>query len=455
MNLKITLILIGTLFLIPNVCLAKKIEIDDFLYDVNDILNEDNFTYDSTTDTLILKNATLKSIKTDENLKLILEGENKIITETIAKDSIIVSKNLEISGDGSLKIINDTSSAIIANHIFLNNVTLDLEAFSALKATTDIIVDNTVLNINANEALSLNRNLILNNSKINILKTNSVIKGNNLNIFINSTSLDVNCSSFTTDDSLVYITGNSNIKIYNPSIKNYNFKLGSNLEISESSDGTSYKIVTDTIKENYVNIYCQDDLNLELETKEQNLNEKEKALNQKTEDLKIKELNLVEKEQVLKTSEFNLITQEEKLKQFENELIKTKEALTKKELELATRETLNINQEEELRKLKDTLSYQEKELTSKSKTIQSNLSLLKEYESSLKNKEENLNKREVNLNNYVKKSNQINTLESINNIENPKTNDKILTSIIVFVSLLLGVVVLGVIKAKRGLNGEV
>ena len=149
MNLKISFIL-TLLLLSPIICNAKTIEINSNIYEVEDTLETDSFSYDAKNNTLILNNASLKTIRTGSDLKIILIGENYLENNLKTINCIDVG-NLKIVGDGKLNILSK-KGGIVGTSIYIENSNIMINsssnAFSSSSENNlDMIINNSNIEI--------------------------------------------------------------------------------------------------------------------------------------------------------------------------------------------------------------------------------------------------------------------------------------------------------------------
>jgi len=504
-NLKIIFILI--MVLIPSVCSAKTIKIDDVSYNLNigESIEEETFSYVAVSDTLTLKNANLKTVYTEENLNIVLVGNNYFKSENA---NSIIGKNVTVSGDGSLNIEADFNG-IAGDKITINNTTLNIKAGNfCLKVYStdnkDLIVNNSNLTLASayNIFNAYEGNLYLNNSNILVVEGYSLLDTNSNNIYLNNTRLTAKVTTVINRVArFVYVSGKSEIQVENArnSLMSKNYILGDNLKILGSVDGITYQAITESSRDKFVHIYYEDE---EILLNEESLKQKEENLNEKEESLKQKETSLNEKEEFLKDKETNLGSKEENLSELASNLEnlsdtleEMKETLTKKELALKIEEEKLSKQEIDLKELNNSLEKKTKELENYQKSLElkeDNLNnkeeqlddlviSLNEKEANLLEKEETLTKKEIALEKIEeeleskkselnKQENSLNekngeeeliydlenvfndTKESLDFIENPKTLDSITNYIyILIISLSIGLIIL--ITKRRCFNG--
>ena len=123
-KIKLIFMLGLTFLLFPVFCSAKTIEIDGKEYDVASILDKDGYKYDASKNTLTLTNTTLKSIRIEDNLKIVLVGDNYLKSEN---QNAIDCKSLEIEGEGTLTI-SSGKNGIYASRITINRTNLNINS---------------------------------------------------------------------------------------------------------------------------------------------------------------------------------------------------------------------------------------------------------------------------------------------------------------------------------------
>ena len=443
MKHKICMLLIFAFCFMPTICKAKSIEINREFYDVNSILEKDNFIYDPNNDTLILNNANVSIVKTEENLKIILEGDNYInndFTNLIG----IYAKNLEITGNGNLTIsTNETAMYATSIKIYNTNININSEKSNFTTLNGNIVIDNSIITSSSNGPVfnPVNHDVYLNNSSLLVEKSSYIINGLTFNTYINDSNIIVlECSKLGHTFRNVYVNGNSNIYIH--SLKNEvpcsRYIIDENMIILESSDNLTYnEVINLTDKPNYLRIINKDYNNqlINLQQLEEELNKKQQYLNdyQKELEEKLNELNLREEELNFYEEQLNLYLDDidEQKQILENNQISFEEEINcKNQLLLEKLNELNIREEK--------LSLVEESLNNLEKKLNNQINIINEKERDLNNfeqelEEENIKKeKEIKMqynNNQVEKDNLINMQNKIYNLkENLKIKEEELSN---------------------------
>lgn len=457
-KLKLTFVVCFTFFLLPFICQAKTISIDDISYQVLDVLELDGLKYDAKNDTLTLTNANLKTIKTSENLNIVIIGDNYLTNDNITQIALS-AKNIEITGNGKLTI-ESNNSAIFSEKITINRTNLKIKSkqipFSMLSSCNhDFICNNSNLEIETeNEIFNIRKgNIYLNNSIVKIIKSKEILNTYTKNLYINNTDFtSLESLTMSYNNNQVYIYGNSYVKIKttNNSFFNQNYQIGDNLSISSSSDDKLYEQAIPNKKDTYIKIYnlLDDELLKEREFKlseqEKLLQEKEKIINQDLENINLIKNQLEIKQKELDDLSLSLEIKSETLNQEENRL---KEAERKQKIDLET-----INKEKDnLNLLRFDLEQSQIIIKQHESKIKEDLSLLEEWENNLQIKDNLLLKKEEELD--VIKNNLENCNHDFNFIENPKTYDKFYLYCFILLISLIGIFSLIKLKKIGGHNG--
>ncbi len=505
MKKNILLILGLVIFCIPNICLAKTITIDNQEYSTSSIIQNENFTYDAAFNTLKIKNMTFKTIETAEDLKIILEGNNYLTNSNVDSNYAVISANsLEITGDGTLSV-STTGRFISCLKLVINNTNLKVNSSGNIFSNKlpsenigyDTIINNSTLELETLENVfnQLNTNTYITNSNINVLKAKKVDGGINKFYIINSKMKveEVNTFSFSGN---VYLNCNSDFFVHalNNKLPNKNYFIDATLKALESSDGSTWNDINSSSKPNYLKIFPEEgtgtlntelkkfeeelknkekalnsleselqERNQALENKSQALNERENSLNLKEQELYDKENNLNERDKFLNNYSLKLHAYEEELKnktleleEERNNLNTLSSGLMLKEEEL-NQDTINLNEEKsklqelqellknkelEIEKVKASLTTREKEL----EVINEKLALLEEYETSLQKREEEITREEEEDLTYRVSNNFKDNLETSNIVEEPKNYSKLIffsgISFLTFLGLLALIFVL-------------
>ena len=444
--------------IIPTKSFAKEIVIDDIKYESDKIIEQDNFIYNPNTDTLTLTNANLNTIKTNENLKIVLIGNNYIVNDNITQIAIS-GKRIEIEGEGIL-ILESVNSGISGEKITINRTNLKINSkhtpLTMLSTSNhDLIINNSNLELESEgEIFNIRKgNIYLNNSNIKIIKANDVLSTYTKNLYVNNTNLNIlEAVTMNYNQELIYVDGNSYLKI--KTTKNYfldnNYVLGSKLNILSSDDDINYQEINPLKKSIYIKIYNQIDERLlnekaeELKKQEQLLNNKENSLNIEFEKIISFEEELKKKEESLNQREINLNLNLNELKETEEKLIEKEENLDQFEVDLLT-EKENLNQ------LKLNLETEKLEVSRQQKNIKEDLLVLNDFSISLTKKEEKILKKEDELN--VLETTLEHNCPNVDYIKNPKTYDKFRTSISVLFFSVLGMIILVFFKRRGDVDG--
>ncbi len=424
MKYKLCLTMILSFFLMIPTCFAKVIRIDNIDYNVQpgEILTKKGLIYNSNQNLLILTNSKYQSIYTKENLKIVLNGDNILKSDNLITN-IIMAKNLEIVGPGSLTI-EGNNLGISALNVVITNAKINLKTKNrGIAASYDggnIILNNTTLEATTDDAVfgTVNGDLSLNNSQVKINQSDVLFGGFTKNIYLNSSNLILNCQNgIMYNGYQIYIFGNSHF--YMQAIKNHlnksSYILGSNLQLLGSNDGLNYHEIESTEKNNYLKIDYLGDDELDLKEKEDYLKQKEQELINKEIKLKKLEINLIEKQKLLNNQEINLQEQENKINDKlvnldtkEKSLIKKEICLINLQINLTKKDKLLSNKNLELKNEEKSLTKKLNNLSSKEKELLKKKDLLKELEINLNTLKVNLENREKILKEKEEKLNDVN-----------------------------------------------
>lgn len=448
-----------TIFISP---LADEININDKVYQVanSEILRLEGLTYNPHDNVLTLENATLETIKIDDNLTIKLKGISKI--NNMKSPEAIKCKNLKIYGSENATLeITSVNRGIDGKQIIVNNATITVNCedvgFLASDPGDFITINGSYLTLNCKSQgfRVFDGDLYVNSSTIK--GTVAYLKGGFFQTsYINSSDINL---TITKNPGYIgrvfYINGDSNIFIYDPTtnLLTKGYIIDDNLKMYYSLDNQNYQEGATTKKVSYLKINNKDNLNLreeEIKANEKTLIEKEKLFLDKETNLTLKEKELLEKEK-------NLVNKEKTLSEKENYLLDLKDKLNLKDQEFIKKEE-NIKKEEKIIKIKQekllALSNQIQEEikineNNKNINLKQKQELLK-YEETLKSKEEylnNLNLELIRKEEDVKNNNLLCKENATNNIENPKTFDDLKSSVILLVLSLLGFLV--IIKRRK------
>ena len=448
-----------TIFISP---LADEININDKVYQVanSEILRLEGLTYNPHDNVLTLENATLETIKIDDNLTIKLKGISKI--NNMKSPEAIKCKNLKIYGSENATLeITSVNRGIDGKQIIVNNATITVNCedvgFLASDPGDFITINGSYLTLNCKSQgfRVFDGDLYVNSSTIK--GTVAYLKGGFFQTsYINSSDINL---TITKNPGYIgrvfYINGDSNIFIYDPTtnLLTKGYIIDDNLKMYYSLDNQNYQEGATTKKVSYLKINNKDNLNLreeEIKANEKTLMEKEKLFLDKETNLTLKEKELLEKEK-------NLVNKEKTLSEKEKNLLDLKNKLNLKDQEFIKKEE-NIKKEEKIIKIKQekllALSNQIQEEikineNNKNINLKQKQELLK-YEETLKSKEEylnNLNLELIRKEEDVKNNNLLCKENATNNIENPKTFDDLKSSVILLVLSLLGFLV--IIKRRK------
>ena len=448
-----------TMFISP---LADEININDKVYQVanSEILRLEGLTYNPHDNVLTLENATLETIKIDDNLTIKLKGISKI--NNMKSPEAIKCKNLKIYGSENATLeITSVNRGIDGKQIIVNNATITVNCedvgFLASDPGDFITINGSYLTLNCKSQgfRVFDGDLYVNSSTIK--GTVAYLKGGFFQTsYINSSDINL---TITRNPGYIgrifYINGDSNIFIYDPTtnLLTKGYIIDDNLKMYYSLDNQNYQEGATTKKVSYLKINNKDNLNLreeEIKANEKTLIEKEKLFLDKETNLTLKEKELLEKEK-------NLVNKEKNLSEKEKNLLDLKNKLNLKDQEFIKKEE-NIKKEEKIIKIKQekllALSNQIQEEikineNNKNINLKQKQELLK-YEETLKSKEEylnNLNLELIRKEEDVKNNNLLCKENATNNIENPKTFDDLKSSVILLVLSLLGFLV--IIKRRK------
>ena len=448
-----------TIFISP---LADEININDKVYQVanSEILRLEGLTYNPHDNVLTLENATLETIKIDDNLTIKLKGISKI--NNMKSPEAIKCKNLKIYGSENATLeITSVNRGIDGKQIIVNNATITVNCedvgFLASDPGDFITINGSYLTLNCKSQgfRVFDGDLYVNSSTIK--GTVAYLKGGFFQTsYINSSDINL---TITRNPGYIgrifYINGDSNIFIYDPTtnLLTKGYIIDDNLKMYYSLDNQNYQEGATTKKVSYLKINNKDNLNLreeEIKANEKTLMEKEKLFLDKETNLTLKEKELLEKEK-------NLVNKEKNLSEKEKNLLDLKNKLNLKDQEFIKKEE-NIKKEEKIIKIKQEklldISNQIQEETkinenNKNINLKQKQELLK-YEETLKSKEEylnNLNLELIRKEEDVKNNNLLCKENATNNIENPKTFDDLKSSVILLVLSLLGFLV--IIKRRK------
>lgn len=448
-----------TIFISP---LADEININDKVYQVanSEILRLEGLTYNPHDNVLTLENATLETIKIDDNLTIKLKGISKI--NNMKSPEAIKCKNLKIYGSENATLeITSVNRGIDGKQIIVNNATITVNCedvgFLASDPGDFITINGSYLTLNCKSQgfRVFDGDLYVNSSTIK--GTVAYLKGGFFQTsYINSSDINL---TITKNPGYIgrifYINGDSNIFIYDSTtnLLTKGYIIDDNLKMYYSLDNQNYQEGATTKKVSYLKINNKDNLNLreeEIKANEKTLIEKEKLFLDKETNLTLKEKELLEKEK-------NLVNKEKTLSEKEKNLLDLKNKLNLKDQEFIKKEE-NIKKEEKIIKIKQekllALSNQIQEETkinenNKNINLKQKQELLK-YEETLKSKEKylnNLNLELIRKEEDVKNNNLLCKENATNNIENPKTFDDLKSSVILLVLSFLGFLV--IIKRRK------
>ena len=432
--------------------LAKEIIINDTSYEVsNSTLKLDGLTYSPNNNLLTLTDANLNSIETTEDLKIILNGHNKL--NNLNSKAVIKAKNIEIQGPGYLNITSNFRG-IIAENLVISNASINLDIKDIPILTNGI--GNTV-SINNSKLIVKSNREVFNVFKGYVYLNNSILEGEfsslidnfSNDIYLNSSNLNVtltNTSGIIMN--YIYVNGNSNIFMH---FKNKNglkeqFILASNLELKGSHDNLSYQEITDNTKYEYIKIIYTYQ---ELLEKEKELERLTLELTKEKEKLKIQEEQLKDKENELNNNQLEINKKQEELELFHNNLLTREKELNILSLELTKeKEKLKI-QEEQLKDKENELNNNQLEINKKQEELElfHNNLLTREKELNTLSLELTRKEQNVNKNNYKYCETLLN-----GTIENPKTFDDLFKYVILSILSLIIIVSIYLFKRRKHAN---
>ena len=329
-----------TIFISP---LADEININDKVYQVanSEILRLEGLTYNPHDNVLTLENATLETIKIDDNLTIKLKGISKI--NNTKSSEAIKCKNLKIYGsDNAILEITSINRGIDGKQIIVNNATITVNCedvgFLASDPGDFITINGSHLTLNCKSQgfRVFDGDLYVNSSTIKG-EVAYLTGGYFLTSYINSSDINL---TITKNPGYIgrvfYINGDSNIFIYDPTtnLLTKGYIIDDNLKMYYSLDNQNYQEGATTKKVSYLKINNKDNLNLreeEIKANEKTLIEKEKTLIEKEKLFLDKETNLTLKEKELLEKEKNLVNKEKTLSEKEKNLLDLKKKLNLKD----------------------------------------------------------------------------------------------------------------------------
>ena len=335
------------LFLTPTICFAKTIKIDGTNYNVDDKLELNGLIYDSSNDTLILNNATLTGIYSDNDLKIIVNGENTI-NNNRSVSSCIKGNHVTIEGNGKLNLISK-SKGVSANKLDINNTTIIGDVFTSMFVLTG---DNPIMNISNSNIVfkDLESAFYIVNGIVNIVDSN-VITEKTINVMSDNTNfININNSTFdvietnyiTSGDGLIKIDSNSKLFIYSLDGLDEKNIDGESIKYLGSNDNSNYhENITNDDK--YLKIIPDSNLESELEnlkTQKEEIEEELKKIEEKNNELdKLEEQNIKKEQDLIKEEQINK-EKEEELNNKQLELLELNDGLNKKEEEIMKKEDI-------------------------------------------------------------------------------------------------------------------
>ena len=378
------------LFLTPTICFAKTIKINNINYNVDSVLELDGVKYDSLNDTITLNNANITNIQTDEDLKVILIGNNTI-TNNRTVSECIRGKHVQIEGNGTLNLICN-SRGIYANTLEITNTTIYGDVLTSMfvitGTDTNMIINNSNV-IFKSKSIGFNivdGDLLVKDS--NVIISNIISLGgdtiNNINI-VNS-NLDIVESEMVLNNQKLYIDNDSKVFMYSKNGIKIDCLVNS-ISYLGSSDNVNYhdgiltedkylKVNIDNKLDEYNNLLKEKEYlekeNIELKNKEKEINYLENELNNKNNELESKKIELLELDESLSIKEEELMNKEKKLNDSNNEVLSLTNSiealnniLTSKDNELNNMEFDIEKERNEIDSLKRYISLKEKELKEK------------------------------------------------------------------------------------------
>ena len=291
-----------TMFISP---LADEININDKVYQVanSEILRLEGLTYNPHDNVLTLENATLETIKIDDNLTIKLKGISKI--NNMKSPEAIKCKNLKIYGSENATLeITSVNRGIDGKQIIVNNATITVNCedvgFLASDPGDFITINGSYLTLNCKSQgfRVFDGDLYVNSSTIK--GTVAYLKGGFFQTsYINSSDINL---TITRNPGYIgrifYINGDSNIFIYDPTtnLLTKGYIIDDNLKMYYSLDNQNYQEGATTKKVSYLKINNKDNLNLreeEIKANEKTLMEKEKLFLDKETNLNLKEKEIL------------------------------------------------------------------------------------------------------------------------------------------------------------------
>lgn len=389
---KIKIILSLMFFLTPTVCFAKEIKIDNINYNVEDILELPGLKYNAKDDSIILNNANLISIQSNNDLNIILNGNNSINNNSSIL-SCIEGKHVTIEGSGTLNLIGN-KSGITAKVLDINNTTLYGDVFTSMFILNG---DNSSVNIN-------NSNVIFKDNEtafyivdggVNINESNVIIKRTiNLGsdtikyINLNNSNLDiVESDNLFTNLGVINIDSSSKVFINCKNGIDLKYFNGKNIKFFGSIDNNLYH-ENINIEDKYLKTIYDNSLEQELEYQKEELTKRIDEVLNKESELNYEKNKLNEEEKLIEKKEENNKYKEKELNNKELELLELDKELSKKEEELVTKEnniTTSLNsldvKEDSIRILENILTGKQNHVTS----VETSLEKEKQEIESLKN----------------------------------------------------------------------
>lgn len=394
---KIKIILSLMLFLTPTICFAKTIKIDRTYYNVDNVLELSGLLYDANNDTITLTNANLISIQTDNDLKIILNGENTINNDRSVSECIKGS-HVTIEGNGTLNLIS-ASRGVSANTIDINNTTIYGDVFTSMFVLTgndtnmNIKNSNVIFKDNESAFYIINGGVNIDESNIIIKKTISLGSDTLKHININNSNLDVvECNNLFIENGIMNIDSNSKVFVYcKNGLDSSNFS-GENIKYYGSIDNNNYH---ENIKNDDKYLKVMGDFNLEskleeIETEKEKLQQEINKIEEKSNELDNQEEQNKRKEKELENKELELLElndglnkKEEALMNKENGLISSRNELDVKTSSIKTLSNILLGKQNEISTLQTSIEKEKLEIESLKRYLN-----LKENE--LKNKENKL-----------------------------------------------------------------
>ena len=250
MNKKIVFFIVVLLSLFVEVK-ASVLQIGGKSFIMSEDIVGNGYTYTVSNNTLLLNGYNGEHIYTDDNLNIIVKGENYL--EDSNKLPLIKSKNIFIDGDGTLNLIAE-SSAISGTNLTIKNIKIKGNVTRELLAFTNkLSMDNVNIDVNSDGSLIFGgKDININNSVIKSSNRFGIRYDDNGNVVIMNSNIEMECSSICLyakadmhfDNTISLFYGKTSAS------KNTNLIFENNTSFMTSNDGINYLESSD-----YNNIY--------------------------------------------------------------------------------------------------------------------------------------------------------------------------------------------------------